>query len=108
MSQHQKLANPYRTLGVKRDAKDEDIRAAYFDAVRTHPPDGDPDGFERIRTAYEWLKSPEQRQAAEALTLRDETEDLGKLPLPDPPEPLDPAQLVARAFAEHLLSELDV
>ena len=48
-------------LGIAPDASDADIRAAYLDQVRLHPPDRDPEAFEQIRDAYDKLRDPRQR-----------------------------------------------
>jgi hypothetical protein len=48
-------------LGVSDDAAAELIRAAYLEQVRRHPPDRDPEQFERIRDAYELLRDPHLR-----------------------------------------------
>jgi len=45
-------------LGVPADAGEEQVRAAYLEQVRLHPPDRDPEAFERIRDAYEQLRDP--------------------------------------------------
>jgi DnaJ-class molecular chaperone len=39
----------------------EDIRAAYLRQVKEHPPESDPEAFERIRAAYETLSDPRRR-----------------------------------------------
>ncbi len=48
-------------LGVAADASEEQMRAAYLDQVRQHPPDRDPQNFERIRDAFEQLRNPRLR-----------------------------------------------
>ena len=45
-------------LGVGADATDEQLRAAYLAKVREHPPDRDPEAFERVRDAYDQLRDP--------------------------------------------------
>jgi curved DNA-binding protein CbpA len=55
--------NPFAVLGLEETADDEAVRAAYLDAVRTSPPDRDPEGFRRIREAYEALRDHERRLA---------------------------------------------
>ncbi len=50
-----------RTLGVSATADEAQIRTAYMEQVRLHPPDREPEMFERIRDAYEMLKDPRQR-----------------------------------------------
>lgn len=48
-------------LGVKAGASEEVLRAAYLEQVRQHPPDREPDQFERIRDAYEQMRDPALR-----------------------------------------------
>ena len=48
-------------LGVSPDAGDAELRAAYMEKVRQHPPDRDPETFERVRDAYERLRDPRVR-----------------------------------------------
>jgi curved DNA-binding protein CbpA len=48
-------------LGVSTDATAEQVRAAYLDKVRQHPPDRDPEQFERVRDAYGRLRDPRAR-----------------------------------------------
>lgn len=45
-------------LGVGANATDEQVRAAYLGKVREHPPDRDPEMFERVRDAYDQLRDP--------------------------------------------------
>jgi curved DNA-binding protein CbpA len=52
---------PFEILGVPVDASQEQIRQAYFVLVAKHPPDKDPEGFRRIREAFESARSPEKR-----------------------------------------------
>jgi curved DNA-binding protein CbpA len=53
--------NPYKVLGVERTATEAEIKQAYFALVRAHPPERDPDGFKRIRAAYEKLRAGGER-----------------------------------------------
>ena len=53
------------------------IKRAYRAAVIAHPPDTDPEGFRRVRAAYELLTDPQGR-VREML--------LSELPAVDPPE----------------------
>src|SRR4051794_148407 len=53
--------NPYQVLGIERDAGEAEIKRAYFSMVREHPPERDPEGFKRIRAAYEQLKASKDR-----------------------------------------------
>jgi DnaJ-class molecular chaperone len=60
-------ANLYDTLGVKRDASNEDIRKAYRKLARKHHPDVNPgnkaseDRFKAASAAYEVLSDPKRR-----------------------------------------------
>jgi DnaJ-class molecular chaperone len=59
--------DPYATLGVKRDATAEDIRAAYRKLARQHHPDLNPgdkaaeERFKRVNAANDLLSDPEKR-----------------------------------------------
>ncbi|MCI0387352.1 MAG: DnaJ domain-containing protein [Acidobacteria bacterium] len=55
------IEDPYKTLGVKRGATEAEIKQAYFALVRKHPPEHDPEGFKRIRAAYEKLRAGDER-----------------------------------------------
>lgn len=54
---------PFETLGVPETADDEAIHAAYRASVREHPPDRDPEGFQRLRAAFDEIATAEKRQA---------------------------------------------
>lgn len=43
-------------LGLTPPTSEEAIRRAYLKGVRAHPPERDPEGFRRVREAYELLK----------------------------------------------------
>ncbi len=53
--------DPFAVLGLERGATAEQIKRAYFTAVREHPPERSPEQFKRIRAAYERLRDPDQR-----------------------------------------------
>jgi curved DNA-binding protein CbpA len=55
--------NPFTVLGLEETADDEAVRTAYLTALRGSPPDRDPEGFRRIRDAYEALRDKEHRLA---------------------------------------------
>ena len=53
--------DPWKTLGVRPEADDDEIRAAYMSKVKEYPPDRCGPQFERIRDAYEQLKNSYRR-----------------------------------------------
>lgn len=53
--------DPFAVLGVTESADDGAIRRAYVRLVRQHPPERDPDGFRRVRAAYEAVRSGPDR-----------------------------------------------
>ena len=65
-------------LGIPANASDEEIRAAYLEKVKQHPPDRSPEEFERIRDAYETLRDPRRRMRNLILSV-DPTEPLASL-----------------------------
>ena len=62
--------DPYAVLGLATGATPEQIKTAYFARVREHPPERDPEGFKRIRAAYEQLRDPARRRDAELLRVQ--------------------------------------
>ncbi|MEO7096502.1 MAG: J domain-containing protein, partial [Polyangiales bacterium] len=46
-----------KVLAVDREADAETVRRAYARAVRLHKPERDPEGFQRVRAAYELVCS---------------------------------------------------
>lgn len=57
------MLNPFTILNIEENADDEGVRAAYVHAIRQSPPDRDPEGFCRIRDAYEAIRDSEKRLA---------------------------------------------
>ena len=79
--------DPYAVLGVEPAVDDAGIRAAYRAAVQAHPPERDPEGFRRVRAAYEALRDPRariERLLAQPLLPDWEGQGLG---VPPPPAP---------------------
>lgn len=58
------VTNPYEILGVRRDATDDQVKAAYRRRAKTTHPDsgGDPEAFSRVQKAYELLLDPVRRK----------------------------------------------
>lgn len=54
--------DPYRILNIDtKRVSDEKVHQAYLEAVRRYPPDKNPAGFQRVRDAYEMIKTQEDR-----------------------------------------------
>ncbi|HVL57586.1 MAG TPA: DnaJ domain-containing protein, partial [Burkholderiaceae bacterium] len=70
-----KYKDYYDTLGVARDASDDEIKKAYRKLARKHHPDvaseaGSEERFKEVAEAYATLKDPEKRAAYDALGRR--------------------------------------
>ena len=48
-------------LHLDADADEAEVRAAYLEQIKAHPPDTDPEAFEQIRDAYELMSDPQRR-----------------------------------------------
>ncbi len=49
------VQSAFEALGLAGPVPPAALKRAYLKAVRKHPPERDPDGFRRVRDAYEWL-----------------------------------------------------
>lgn len=65
------MLNPYQVLGVDASATEAEIKKAYFQLVRKHTPERDPERFKQIREAYEQLRSAEARSKTEVHSFND-------------------------------------
>lgn len=50
--------DPFRVLGVPREASEEEIRSRYLQLVKQFPPEREPERFREIRAAYETARDP--------------------------------------------------
>jgi curved DNA-binding protein CbpA len=66
--------NPYKVLGVERTATEAEIKQAYFRLIREHPPERDPEGFKRIRAAYEKLRAGGERAETDLFLIEEQGE----------------------------------
>lgn len=65
------MENPYIVLGVDKNASVEDIKKAYFRLIRIHTPEKDPEGFKRIRLAYEAIRDIDERSKTDLFMFND-------------------------------------
>ena len=65
------MENPYTVLGVPRNAPPEAVKKAYFGLIRRHPPEKDPQGFKRIRLAYDSLRDADKRSQTDLFLFDD-------------------------------------
>lgn len=121
------MNNPWQILNLQREtATEKDVKSAYARLLKLHRPDQDPEGFHRVRGAYELAMSWLRREAEGArpsespsLTPRALEErpspDTVLNPAPPPHEPAFPAPLFFdpkeggqqwRAAVEHLKETL--
>jgi DnaJ-class molecular chaperone len=59
------MFDPYRTLGVARNAGDGDIHSAWLRLIRQYPPERDPHRFKLAQRAFELLQDRHSRLAFE-------------------------------------------
>ena len=65
------MQNPYTVLGIPRNASPEAVKKAYFSLIRKHPPEKDPQGFKRIRLAYDSLRDADKRSQTDMFLFND-------------------------------------
>ncbi|RKZ54058.1 MAG: molecular chaperone DnaJ [Candidatus Parabeggiatoa sp. nov. 3] len=55
------MKTPFDLLGLPENATDEAIKKAYLQKVRQYPPERAPEQFQKIRAAFEAIKTQQQR-----------------------------------------------
>ncbi|MBI4317689.1 MAG: DnaJ domain-containing protein [Chloroflexi bacterium] len=88
-------------LGIEPAGSSAEVRAAYMQKLREHPPERDPEGFKRVREAYETLRSPRKRAELTLLELRHGPAEFDLDRLRDAPPPPFPER-----FVDHLIAVL--
>ncbi|MBI3653234.1 MAG: J domain-containing protein [Acidobacteria bacterium] len=102
--------NPYKVLGLERNATAAQIKQAYFGLVREHSPESDPEGFKRIRAAYEKLRDSKDRAQTDIFTVDDTPLVLPLAAIQTSAAPLPPltlAEMKADLLAVEALTLLD-
>lgn len=102
--------NPYKVLGVERNATEAEIKQAYFALIREHPPERDPEGFKQIRAAYEKLRASGERAETDLFLIDERGAELsaGALqPYATTPSPLTAATIQADLLALEALLLLE-
>ncbi len=71
MERNSRVQNPYTVLGIPKNASPEAVKKAYFNLIRKHPPEKDPQGFKRIRLAYDSLRDADKRSQTDLFLFND-------------------------------------
>ncbi len=67
MNEQTGISDYAAVLGVSLDATQQQIRSAYLQKIREHPPDRSPEQFEKVRDAYGMLSNPHTKARATLL-----------------------------------------
>ncbi|WP_446010831.1 J domain-containing protein [Candidatus Electrothrix sp.] len=59
------MKTPYEILGISKDCNDETVKQGYLLMVKQFSPERFPEDFQRIRHAYEKIKTKKDRAALE-------------------------------------------
>ncbi|HEX4945628.1 MAG TPA: J domain-containing protein [Blastocatellia bacterium] len=94
--------NPYKTLGLERTATAAEIKQAYFALVREHSPERDPEGFKRIRAAYEKLRASGERTQTDLFLIDEPTITFDATTMQR--SPLEPPPLTPELIQHDLLA----
>ena len=97
------MENPYTVLGVPRNASPEAVKKAYFGLIRKHPPEKDPQGFKRIRLAYDSLRDADKRAQTDLFLFDDPYDEFDV----HPPEKNENQEEIDLSIAIYMLSDLN-
>jgi curved DNA-binding protein CbpA len=96
---------PFGVLGLSPTLDGAEVKRAYFAALQRHPPHLDPAGFQRVRQAYEALRTADALARAFAVAPLDVPSELARWTArfgaaleaarsaPPAPQPADPREL---------------
>ncbi len=59
------MKTPYEILGISKDCNDKIVKQGYLFMVKQFPPERFPEDFQRIRHAYEKIKTEKDRTTLE-------------------------------------------
>ncbi|MCI5212369.1 MAG: J domain-containing protein, partial [Candidatus Electrothrix sp. ATG2] len=59
------MKTPYEILGISEECDDKTVKQGYLLMVKQFPPERFPEDFQRIRHAYEKIKTEKDRAALE-------------------------------------------
>lgn len=98
---------PYSVLGLETESvSDQEVRNAYLERVRIHPPETDPERFQAIHAAYEAIQTEQKRLLRRYdLPVPDWTDLPATLPESEP-VPLVPLAAVTRALHQERVANL--
>lgn len=65
------MENPYVVLGIPKNSSPDEVKKAYFNLIRIHSPEKDPEGFKRIRLAYDSLRDMDKRSQTDLFLFND-------------------------------------
>jgi curved DNA-binding protein CbpA len=73
------MADPFEVLGVPKHAGEGEIRKRYLELVRAFPPEQAPERFAAVHAAYQLLRDPAARLAAQLFDFECENDSLEAL-----------------------------
>ena len=73
------MADPFEVLGVPKHSGEAEIRKRYLELVRAFPPEQAPERFAAVHAAYQSLRDPAARLAAQLFDIDCEDDSLETL-----------------------------